>query len=286
VILLTGVTGNVGGEVLKQLAEKKTPIRVLARDPSKLQGMQGDSLIEAVRGDLSDSTSLEKALQGARSAFFLPPVDPRSTEYHDLFIDAARKAGVGHIVKLSAMGADPNASMTFGRWHGEGEKRLEESGIAYTHLRPSAFMQNILAFAAPIARQGMIFQPAGDAKISFVDVRDIAAVAVAALTETGHEGRTYEITGPEALSYFDVARIFADALGKTVIYVPTSPEDAHNALAASGVEEWRIQAILELYADYREGHGETVTNVVSEVARKQPFSYREFVRDHMSAFQA
>ena len=162
---------------------------------------------------------------------------------------------------------------------------MEKSGMAYTHLRPNQFMQNFLGFAPSIARQGVFYAPMKDARTSLVDVRDIAAVAAAVLTGAGHEGKTYVITGPESLSYAQIAEKLAAVLGRKVEYVDVTPEQAKSGMTASGMPEWLADAINELYGPWSRGAGEVTTNVVREVAGKQAISFDQFARDHVAAFQ-
>jgi len=219
-------------------------------------------------------------------AFLIPPTDPRSVEMQANFIHAAKRAGTRHVVKLSVAGADVNSPVRVARWHAEGEKELEASGIPFTHIRPNAFMQNLLALAPTIVSQGEFYQPAADGKVSHIDVRDIAAVAAKALTSDGHQGKTYVITGPEALSYDDVAGKLSTALGRPVKYVNVSPEDFKKSLLGWGIPESVADGLNELYAAIRAGYCAFVTNTVEEVAKRRPISLDNFVRDFAEAFTA
>ena len=192
----------------------------------------------------------------------------------------------GHVVKLSVNGADVNSPVRVARWHGEGEKELEASGIPFTHLRPNAFMQNLLGLAPTIVSQGEFYQPAADGKVSHIDVRDIAAVAAKALTENGHQGKTYVITGPEALSYDDVARKLSTALGRPVKYVNITPEDFKKSLLGWGIPEFMADGLNEFFAAIRAGYCAVVTNTVEEVAQRKPISFDDFVHDFAEAFTA
>jgi len=200
-------------------------------------------------------------------------------------IDAAKRLGTSHVVKFSALGADPNSAMTLGRWHGKTQKQLEESGMAFTHLQPNVFTQNMLGFAESIATQGVFYLPMKDGKVSMVDVRDIATVAVKVLTEPGHQGKTYVITGPEALSYTEVAEKLSHAIGKKVTYVDVPPEGFKQAMLQAGQPEWVADVLNELYEVLSAGHGSVVTNVVAEVAKKQPYSFDQFAKDYAQVFK-
>jgi uncharacterized protein YbjT (DUF2867 family) len=284
-ILITGASGTNGREILKQLAAIRVPVRAMVRDVSKSADLKGLAS-EVVAGDFAQPETLDAALAGVDKALMLPPISPDMVELQRNFIEAAKRSGTQLVVKFSALGADPNSPMRLGRWHGEGEKMLEESGIPYVLLRPNGFMQNFLAFAQLIANQGIFTQPGGDACISHVDVRDIAAVIVKTLTEPGHAGKTYTITGPEALSFNQVADIFSNVLGKPVNYIDLSPEDFKQGFLNWGQPEWLADTFNEMFALYRTGWGAEITDVVETVAHKPAISFSQFVQDHTQAFAA
>jgi uncharacterized protein YbjT (DUF2867 family) len=280
-ILITGASGTNGREIVKLLTQQGLPVRVLLRDPAKAAGLDG---VEVVLGDFDDPSSLETALTGVEKALLLPPFHPKIVEYQTNFINAAKKVGTSYIVKFSAFGADPNSPIVLGRWHGEGEKLLAESGIPFTSLQPNGFMQNLFTSASTIAGQGVFYQPAADALISHVDARDIAVVAAKVLTESGHEGKSYVITGPEALSFYQIAEKLSTVLGKPITYVPVTPEDFKQSLLGFGQPEWAIDALNELFDIYRLGYASTVTDVIQTVGQKTPNTFEQFVRDYASSF--
>lgn len=283
-ILVTGATGTNGTEIVKLLSAAGAQVRALVRNRAKAAAIEGPG-VEIVEGDFDKPETLEAALQGVEKALLLTPIALNMVELHKNFIEAAKRVGTKHIVKFSAFGADPNSPIMLGKWHGESEKLLEESGIAYTHLQPNGFMQNLLAFGQSIATQGTFFQPAADAKISNVDTRDISAVAAQVLLEEGHEGKTYLITGPEALTFYEVADKLSAVVGKKVTYVDVSPEDFKTSLLAWGQPEWLADALNELYGIYRAGYGAVVTNVVAEVGKKEPITFDQFARDYAQVFK-
>ncbi len=285
-ILVSGATGTNGSEVVRLLSAAGIPVRALVRNRAKADSLAQLPGVEVVEGDFDNPGSLDTALQGIQKAFMLPPFVNNMVELQHNFIEAAKKAGVQHVVKLSAFGADPNSSIMLGRWHGESEKELEASGMAYTHLQPNGFMQNMLPLAQGIVYQGQFMQPASDAKISNVDARDIAAVAAAVLQEDGHEGKSYVITGPEALSFYEVADRFTKVLGKPVTYVDVSPEDFKASMLQWGQPEWLADALNELFGIYRAGYGAVITDVVAEVAHKTPITFEQFIVDHKAVFES
>jgi uncharacterized protein YbjT (DUF2867 family) len=284
-ILITSAPGNNANAVIRELTTAGVRVRALLRNPNSAGEIKGP-LVEVAVGDFLNPASLDAALRGVEKAFLIPPTDPRSVEMQANFIRAAKRAGTRHVVKLSVNGADVNSPVRVARWHAEGEKELEASGIPFTHLRPNAFMQNFLGLAPTIVSQGEFYQPAADGKVSHIDVRDIAAVAAKALTQDGHQGKTYVITGPEALSYDEAASKISKAIGKPVKYVNVTPEDFKKSLLGWGIPEFMADGLNEFYAAIRAGYCAVVTNTVKEVTQRKPISFDNFVRDFADAFTA
>ena len=284
-ILITSAPGNNANAVIRELTTAGVRVRALLRNPNSAGEIKGP-LVEVAVGDFLNPASLDAALRGVEKAFLIPPTDPRSVEMQVNFIRAAKRAGTRHVVKLSVNGADVNSPVRVARWHAEGEKELEASGIPFTHLRPNAFMQNFLGLAPTIVSQGEFYQPAADGKVSHIDVRDIAAVAAKALTQDGHQGKTYVITGPEALSYDEAASKISKAIGKPVKYVNVTPEDFKKSLLGWGIPEFMADGLNEFYAAIRAGYCAVVTNTVKEVTQRKPISFDNFVRDFADAFTA
>src|SRR4029434_6194474 len=270
--LVSGATGTNGREIVLQLANLGITVRALVRDMAKATPFRGKCVHVAV-GDLNESATLEEAFDSVDRALLLPANNANQLEQECTFIDAAKRAGVQHIVKFSALGADnAKSGSRIIRWHAEAEDYLEASGLAWTHLRPSMFMQNLLGSAASIAGEGALYAPLWDARVAAVDVRDIAAVAVKALTERGHEGKAYTITGPEALTYNQVAEKLTTALGKPVRYVDVRPEQLKQGLLNTGMPEWTADALLEIFEHVAKPLGAQVTNVVAEIAKEAPIT--------------
>ena len=195
------------------------------------------------------------------------------------------RAGVRHVVKLSVPGADEEAPVRFGRVHGQAERHLRESGLGHTVLRPTGFMQNTLAFAGSISSEGGFYAPLADARVAWVDVRDIAAVAARTLTEEGHEGKTYELTGPEAISNREITDKLSAAIGKPVEHVEVSLEDARGAMVGAGLPEWLADGLIELNREvYEPGYASNVAGSVAEATGQDPRSFDTFTRNHAGAF--
>jgi uncharacterized protein YbjT (DUF2867 family) len=284
-ILVTGGTGTTGKEIINELKKSgATGVRALVRDTAKASFIS-EAGFETVEGDFERPETLDAALAGVERALLLTAPSPQTFAQQRAFIEAAKRAGVGHVVKFSAFGADANAPEGFGKWHGQAEDFLKESGLAWTILQPNFFMQNLLGQAAQIAAEGRIYQPVGDAKASFIDVRDIAAVAARALTEDVHEGKTYVLTGPEALSFTDVAAKLSDATAREIVYVPITPEQFRAGALAAGLPEWLVGALERLNEILAAGYAAEVTDNVRRVAGREPITFEQFARDHAQAFR-
>jgi uncharacterized protein YbjT (DUF2867 family) len=283
-ILVTGATGTNGYEILKQLSTTDAQVRAFVRNPKKAL-MLKELGVEVVIGDFNEPETLNAALKDVEKALLLSTPDLLQVKLQSNFIKAAKDSGIRHVVKFSALGANLNAPAAILKWHGQTEKQLEETGIAFTHLRPNLFMQNMLRVAQTIATQRIFYDRVGDAKFSLVDVRDIAAVAVKVLTEEGHEGKVYSITGPEVLSFGEVAEKLSIAIENKVTYVSVSPEEYKKPILERGVQEWFVDAVNDIYSYYSEGMGMIVTNVVAEVALKQPISFDQFAKDYAQSFK-
>lgn len=284
-ILITGATGTTGREVVAELQRLGARgVRALVRDPARAEFIR-EAGFETVAGDFERPETLDAALEGVERALLLTPPTPDTVSHHRDFITAAAAAGVGHVVKLSAFGADADGPEGFGRWHGQSENLLKTSGLRWTILRPNFFMQNLLGQARQIAATGGIYQPLGDARASFIDARDIAAVAARTLTAEGHDGQTYTLTGPEALSYGEVAAKLSEASGGVINYVPVTPEQFRTGALAAGLPEWLVAALERLNEVFASGQAAEVTDAVRRVGGKEPTTFEQFARDHAAAFR-
>lgn len=282
-ILITGGTGTIGSEVVKQLTTTDARVRILVRDSKKVP-LKTNPNIEFVIGDLNNPPTLDAALQGIENAFLLTANSQRQVEQERNFIDAVKRTKTPRMVKLSAFKTGVDSPYLFAKWHGLAEQYLEESGVPHTILHPNFFMQNLSWFAPTIIAENKFYLPSGDGVISMVDARDVAAVAVAVLSTTGHEGKSYIITGPEALSLGEVAEKLSKAIGKSVTYVKVTPDDFKH-LIQLGQPEWYANALTESYEPMSANNNSLLTNVVAEVGKKRPITFDEFVQDYTSAFK-
>jgi uncharacterized protein YbjT (DUF2867 family) len=281
-ILVTGATGATGSELVRLLTLKGAKIRVLARDPDRAKSRFGTE-IEVAPGDLERPESLDSAMRGVDRVFLLSAPGPDAGVLQGNAIEAARRADVRHVVKMSAVESVLHSPCRLLRLHAEIEQKLAASGIPFTNLRPQSFMQNTLAFAPSIASQGVFYAPAGGA-IPLVDVRDIAAVAAEVLTTPGHEGATYTLTGPEALTNSQVAARIGIAIGKPVKYVEVPSAAAREAMLGMGISEWLADGLVELYALGATGRISFITDVVEAVGKKKAIAFDQFARDYAAAF--
>lgn len=291
-ILVTGATGTLGSEVVRQLSSATPAVNIKAALHSaqsiKKVKEEGDR-VEVVLIDYNKPETLKEALNQVDKLFLLTPDVPNAHELASNLVIEAKKAGIRHIVKQSVMGADLEADVGTMRLHRQAEKIIEKSGIPFTFLRPNEFMQNFINFHSPsIKNNNAFYLPLEDAKVSLVDVRDIAAVAVKSLTEDRndkHDNKTYLITGPEAQSYHQAAEILSNATDKKISYVNISEEEARGAMKEMGMSDWIINTISELYDYFRKGNASQVSSAVEEVTGKKPISFSQFAKDYAGAFR-
>jgi uncharacterized protein YbjT (DUF2867 family) len=283
-ILVTGATGTIGSYVLDQLVSRKVNFRAAYHDTAKASKINLPG-VETVQIDNAKLETISASLVGVEKLFLLTPGLQETDKIISNFVDEASKAGVRRIVNLSVMGAGSGLRTIDGRLHREVEKIIEASGISYTHLRPNYFMQNFVNFYAQNIRdQNAFYLPLSDAKISFVDIRDVASVAIESLISEGHDGIAYTITGPETLSCHEVAQILSGVTGRKITYVGISEEDTRQRLKAIGMPLDVVDYLVYSYKFTREGNFSMVTNIIEQVTGKKPISFKQFVTDNKEAF--
>jgi len=274
-ILVTGASGLFGGEVTRQLVARGVPIRILVRSRSKAPEL--DKPVDIVVGDFSNTAALAEALDGIEKLFLASYDEPHLVEHQANVLTVARQCGVQHVVRLSSAGIEENKDLPDIHRHGICERQLEESGMAFTHLRPMWVMQNFESFVV----DDQIRLPAGDGRIGLVDHRDIAAVAVEALTTSGHEGKAYDLV-TESLSHAEVAEQLSEATGRSITYENISSEVYEQALESAGYLKDGIDTLQGLFLDVRKGiNSDTnVSDTVKDVLGHAGIKFRQFAQDY------
>ncbi len=283
-ILVTGATGTIGSQVVKALrGAPGVTVRAAVRSAEKAKALAGDGVV-AVDFDYANEGAVAKSLEGVDAVFLVTPFVPNQAEIAARFVAAAKKAGVARIVKLSAIGVESEPGIQLGRWHRASEKAIEASGISYTFLRPNNFFENFIGYYPPGA-DGNIYLPLGDAKVSYVAGADIAAVAKVALTQTGHEGKAYDITGSEAFGVADAAKAIGEVTGRTITYVDVPEQAAQQGMAGAGMPDWMVDAMMELHAIDKAGYASAVTDVVQKLTGRAPTTFPAFAKENAARWK-
>jgi uncharacterized protein YbjT (DUF2867 family) len=290
-ILVTGATGNNGSEIVKMLAAQNIPVRAMVRDAFGTRGRARNRAnaialpnVEVVEADFNRPATLLSALSGVDRAFLVTNSSEHAEAQQLAFVDAAKQSGVAHIVKLSQFAAAADSPVRFLRYHAAVEAAIQASEMAYTFLRPNLFMQGLLNFKSTIATQNAFYAAIGDAKVSIVDVRDIADVAIVALTESGHEGKIYNLTGSEALTHTEMAEHLSTALGRQITFTDIPPAVMREAVIGFGMPEWQADGLLEDYAHYRRNEASEIASGIQDATGKAPCRFADFARDYATAF--
>ena len=283
-IFITGATGAVGTQLVKKLAALNIPFKALVRDNKNIDLLKSLPQAEIITGNLADGPDLYDALQGIEKAFLLTNSSEHAEQLQLNFVNIAHLAGVKHIVKLSQFAAEEHSPVRFLRYHAKVENRIKELVLTYTFLRPNLYMQGLLAFKDYIKNDGTFYASIGTAPISAIDVRDIASVATAVLTQPGHENKIYNLTGEESLTHYEMAHIFSRVLGRSITFVDVSPEQMEGAVRAAGFLEWQIGGLIEDYAHYGRGEAAAVYHTISEVTGNAAITFEQFVDDHKALF--
>ncbi|MDO6389521.1 SDR family oxidoreductase [Pontibacter sp. BT731] len=284
-ILVTGATGTVGHEIVKQLAMQDVTVRAGVHSVIKGENLKRLPGVEIVEIDFTDPASLHAAFTNADQLVLITPLSESQLEMVRNLVEEAKRRGVKYIVRLSALGAGAEPGIQLGRWHREMEKYVEESGIPYTILRPAGFMQNLVNYSAEsIKREGKFYMPVGEGRVSYIDTRDIAAVAVEVLLSDEHHWKVYELTGPEALSHQEMAAHLGEVTGKKIDFVDVPEQAVRESMLAHHTPAPIADAILELYAAYRAGKSAMVTDTVQGLTGRAPHSFRQFANDYQECF--
>jgi len=282
-ILVTGGSGNVGKAVLRELARKEPKFRGMYR--SQEEAAKAPAGCEPVIADFSDKPSLRKALDGVTAVYVVCSPIPQLVELESNVVDACKESGVKHVVLNSALGAG-DYGKSFPSWHRKVEDKLKSTGMSYTILRPNGFMQNIAAFYAPgIRKESAFYQAMGDAKVSHIDIGDVAVVAVKSLHAGAHAGKTYELFGPEAVSNEELAKRISKVAGRTVKFVDIPEAAQREAMLGMGMPEWQMTALLELQQYYKQGHGAKTDGLLKSLLERDPVTLDQYLQSNAKEFR-
>ena len=285
-ILVIGGRSKIGAALIGDLLGQGQQVRALVRAGESAGTLTAGA--EAVTGDLADEGSLVTAMDGVEKVFLLSSPHSQAVSWHRNAIDAARRTQVQLLVRSSILGADRESPAEFVNAHTSCDRYLEDSGLPHAIVRPNLFLQNIPESTIPsVDASGSFYVDAGEARISMVDTRDVAAVAAVILTQPGHVGANYNVTGPEALSYADVAAKLTNATGRRITYVAAPDDAVRQALLGAGLNEWFATALVGLYQDYRrsgtDGYAAQVTGTVERLTGRPPRSLDNLLGEIMPA---
>ena len=286
-ILVSGATGTVGSEVVKQLATSGHAIKA-AIHTHEAEYLVQFPQVDIVKIDFANPVTISSALTGVDKLFLVTPITPDMDNITANIVQEAKNKGVKYIVKLSAAGADSESGINIGRLHRKEEKMIEDADIEYNFLRPVAFMQNFVNyFGETIRKQNGIYTSAGEGKIGFIDARDIASVAVQLLTnnDTKYKNKSFELTGKEALSYGQAAEILSKELGRKISHIDVPEEEARKGMKKVGMSDWLIDDIMKFYGIIKSGYGSQITNTIEEITGKKPILFSQFAKDYAKALE-
>lgn len=282
-ILVTGATGKTGSAAALGLVGRGVRVRALVRNPQKAEALRAAGA-ELVVGDVGDAAALAAALRGAEKAVLVLPNGPRQLLLELQFVEAAEAAGIAHLIKLSSMEAVPGTKNPVHQTHLQVEDRIRHSKLAWTMIRPNFYMQNFLGSAATIRAQGKFFLPFGAGRAALTDARDAGEAIAHVAATAGHERQSYDITGPEVLSFGEAARRFSEILGRPVEYVDLDPAEYRRQLSQLLASSWHLDAVCDIFAEIAAGYATPVTDTFERLTGRAPRDLRQFIRDHRAAF--
>lgn len=284
-ILITGASGSAGGAVLREVMKTGEPFRAMYR--SKEDAVKAPANVPVVIADYADKATLARALEGVDRVYLVCAPVKELVELESNMIDACKAAGVKHVVLNSALGAS-HYKKSFPSWHHIVEEKLKNSGLGYAILQPNSFMQNVPQFWGPSIRtQGAFYVALADSRESFIDVRDVGAVAAKILVSpAAHHGKTYELNGPEALTCTQVAEKVSRVTGRNVQYVAIPEEAQRKAMLEMGMPEWQVTALLDLQQYFIGGKGGDVDDTIQKIVGRPPLTMDKFLEEFADSFRA
>lgn len=288
-ILITGSSGTIGSQLVSRLVTKPNIDIKIATRSAHRPSFEGVALgqgtkVESVLFDYDKPDTMRSALTGVDRLFLLTPGVENQVAVASTLVDLAKSLGVKHVVKLSAYGAEIEPGIQLGRWHRAVEKHIEQSGVAWTHLRPNNFFENFINYYPP-QKDGNIYLPWGAGACSFVGGNDVADVAANVLTSSGHEGMAYSLTGPDAFTIKQAASAIAEVTGRQVTYVDIPEVAARNAMVEMGLEAWFIESMMELHRANKEGRASDVNDAVPRLLGRKATPFLAFAKQHAAAWK-
>jgi uncharacterized protein YbjT (DUF2867 family) len=277
-ILVTGATGTIGASTLYTFGQRHLGVSALVRNPEKTAQVLALGATP-VLSTFEDQVSLQNAMTGIETIVLITPAGPAAEEQATCAIDAAKKSGVQKIVRISAIRADPNGPTNNTRAHGRTEAEIIASGLRYVFLRPNLFMQNLFMVSDQIRQQGQFSFATGAGRMGMIDTRDIAACAVECAISNRWDGQALELTGPEAISYFDVATTLGAAYGSPVQYEPVQPSDMYKMIEGAGWGEWMAALSRDYGQAYASNWGNFTTENVEQITGRPPRTFIDFARE-------
>ena len=284
-ILLTGATGKTGSATAKALNERGIKFRALIRNEEKREGIESLGG-EVIIGSIENKEAVDQSMVDIETALILLPNSENQLSLEKQLVDSAKQAGANRIVKMSSIEATPDATSPIPRLHLESEEYIKQSGLNWTMVKPNFYMQNLLASAATIKDQGKIFLPMGEGKTGMIDTTDVGKVLAKVLSEDGHESMNHEITGPEILSFLEVAEIFTQGLGKQVDYVDVPLAAYKETLGQFLTNQWHLDAVIDLFKGIADGGIEEKTDTYSNLMGESPKSLSQFVSENSFIFKS
>src|SRR5262245_43588025 len=285
-ILLTGATGLAGSFIANEFVRQRERVRILVRNRAKAAELEKVPTVEIVEGDMSRPSSLGPALDSVDRALMISASSMDMVETQNTFIDACKTAGVRHVIKFSGFDARPDTTFPFGLMHKEIEEHLEKSGLAWTHLRPTGFMQEYLREAPSIINEGAFYLALGEVKLNPIDLVDVGKVGFSLLRNGGHEGMRLPMTGPEALTIAEVADRISRAIGRTVRYVAVSPIERRQALIAYGIPPEFADALDKQVEERLKGGAESRVDLSThQLFGVKPTTFLEFAQRNAEALR-
>lgn len=283
--LVIGATGNIGSLVTPALLERGEIVRCMVRNPGKAQGLR-DAGAEVVIGDLDKKETLAPAMEGIDTVFLVISINKNMKQQGLDAIDAALEAGVSRLIRYTAVKTTYDDEMPVAKMQEAIDTKLKASGLKYSHVRPHNYMQGLLAAVPTIQSDSAIYMPWGEGKVATTDLRDIAEAAVEVLTGEGHDGKSYSISGPEAITLHQAAAAISDAIGKKVSYIDIPPESAKEALLAMGIDSWVVDQYLKYFEAFKFNHASVVYDDLSKLTGRSARTIADFARDYAHVFNS